>query len=234
MTQAIHPVPGTHHHSSENTTQKLLGWAKTHQEIVFVGGILILLLVIGIPYVLQSREQSEKDAQNGLNLAQYYLQAQVDPKNGPFKSDSDKYKQALDSFHRITTDFAGTKSAKVAQFFEAKCQLFMGQYPQSYASFDVATQSLKGTPLGDEAYLGKVLCLEAQSQWPQAITLLETFLKDQPQNFLNPEIHLRLAEAYLKNQNKDKALDELKLTAKEYSDSNWGKQAAQQLAEIKS
>ncbi len=234
MTQAFHPVPGASHPTEQNHIQKWITWAKTHQEMVFVGAILLIIMAVGIPYYLHSLEQSEKDAQNSLNLAQYYLQAPVDPKNGPFKSDSEKYQQALQTFHRITTDYAGTKTAKIAQFFEAKCQYFMGQYQQAYASFDAASQSLKEGPLGQEAFLGKTLCLEAQNQWPQVITLLESFLKDQPQSFLIPEIQLRLAEAYLKNQNKDKAMEELKMTTKQYGDTNWGKEAAQRLSELAS
>lgn len=232
MSQAFHPVPGAAHPSPENKAHKILAWAKAHQEMVFVGVILLILISVGIPYYLHSFEQSEKDALNSLNLAQYYLQAPVDAKNGPFKTDAEKYQQALQSFHRITTDYAGTKTAKVAQFFEAKCQYFMGQYPQAYASFDAASQSLKEGPLGEEAALGRILCLEAQNQWPQVITLLETFLKDKPQSFLTPEIQLRLAEAYLKNNNKAKALEELKITSKQYADTNWGKEAAQRLTEL--
>jgi|GEM_PF-1295877 len=234
MTHAFHPAPGSTQHTEQNIVQKTLIWAKAHQEMVFVGAVLLLILAIGIPYALHSMEQSEKDAVNSLNLAQYYLQAPVDSKNGPFKTDSEKYQQALQTFHRITTDYTGTKTAKLAQFFEAKCQYFMGQYPQAYATFDLASQSLKDGPMGQEALLGKILCLEAQNQWPQAITLLETFKKDQPQSFLMPEIQLRLAEAYLKNQNKDKAVEELKLTTKMYSDTNWGKEASQELKELNS
>ncbi len=234
MTQAIHPVPGVSHNTDQNQFKKVLAWAKAHQEIVFVGVIILLLVAFGIPYYLHSLEQSEKDAQNTLNLAQYYLQASVDPKNGPFKTEAEKYQQALQAFHRITTDYAGTKTAKVGRFFEAKCQYFLGQYPQAYAGFDVASQSLKDSPLGSEAALGKILCLEAQNQWPQVINMLELFLKEQPQGFMTPEIQLRLSEAYLKNQNKDKAVEELKLTAKQYADTNWGKEAAQRLSELNS
>lgn len=232
MTQAIHPMPGTHSPSPENRTKKILEWAKAHQEMVFVGVILLLLIAVGIPYYLHSLEQSEKDAQNTLNLAQYYLQSPVDPKNGPFKTDAEKYQQALQAFHRMTTDYAGTKTAKVGQYFEAKCQYFLGQYPQAYAGFDAASQSLNETPLGIEAAMGKILCLEAQNQWIQVITLLEALLKDQPNSFMSPEIHLRLAEAYLKNKAKDKATAELKWVSKQYSDSNWGKEADQRLAEL--
>lgn len=234
MTQAFHPVPGASHHSTENHAQKALAWAKAHQEMVFVGTILLILLCVGIPYYLHSLEQSEIDALNGLNRAQYYLQSPVDPKTGPFKSEAEKYQQSLEAFHRITTDYAGTKTAKTAQFFEAKCQFVLRQFPQAYSSFDAASHSLKDGPLGEEATLGKILCLEAQNQWPQAITFLETFLKDKPQSFLTPEIQLRLAEAYLNSQNKEKAVEELKLTAKQYADTNWGKEAAQKLADLNS
>jgi tetratricopeptide (TPR) repeat protein len=234
MTQAFHPVPGASHPSPENYANKVLTWAKAHQEMVFVGVILLLIISICIPYVLHSMEQSEKDAQNSLNLAQFYLQSPVDAKNGTFKSDSEKYQQSLQSFHRITTDYAGTKTAKTAQYFEAKCQYYLGQYPQAYASFDTASQTIKEGPLGEEAKLGKILCLEAQNQWPQAITLLEAFLRDKPQSFLTPEIQLHLAEAYLNIQNKEKALEELKIVSKQYADTNWGKEASRRLAELNS
>src|ERR1700690_1021037 len=155
--------------------EKWIEWAKAHQEIIAVSGILLLLLAIGIPYYLHSQAKSENDARGVLNLGQYYLHSQVDPKNGPFKSNLEKSQQALQAFQRITTDSPGTKTATLARYYVAKSQFDLGQYTQAYTSFDPASQELKGTPLGDEAYLGKILSLEAQNQWAPATTLAESF-----------------------------------------------------------
>ena len=107
------------HEKSE--TQKWLDWAKAHQELVAVAGIVLLLVGIGVPYILHSREQSEKDAQGVLNLGQYYLHSPVDPKSGPFKSEVEKYQQSLNTFQRILTDYSGTQTAKLARYYAAKC-----------------------------------------------------------------------------------------------------------------
>ncbi|HEY5039436.1 MAG TPA: tetratricopeptide repeat protein, partial [bacterium] len=220
--------------SQNNPLQKGLTWAKAHQEIVAVSGIVLLLLIIGIPYYLHSQEQSEKDAMGVLSLGQYYLHSQVDPKNGPFKTNLEKNQQSLQTFQRITTDYPGTKTSKIARYYTAKCQYTLGQFAQAYSSFEAASQELKGSPLSDEAYFGKILCLESQTQWTQAATLAETFLKTNSDSFIAPEIHLNLSDIYLNTQNKDKALDQLKMIVQSYSDTNWGKEAARRLENLKS
>lgn len=221
--------------ASENKPiQKAIAWAKTHQEIIAASGIFIVLLSIGIPYYFHSKAQSEKEAMGVLNLGQWYLHSPIDPKNGPFKSSVERDQQALQTFQRIINDYKGTHAAKIARFYTAKCQFSLRMYPQAYVSFDESNLELKDAPIGAEAYLGKILCLEAQSQWTQASTLLEAFIKDHPDSFLAPEIRLNLSEVYLKNQSKDKAVEQLKLIAKKYADSNWGKEAQRRLDKLKS
>src|SRR5581483_11183671 len=174
--------------------EKWIGWAKAHQELVAVAAIVIMLLGIGIPYYFHSQEQSEKDAQGVLSLGQYYLHSTVDPKNGPFKSDVERTQHALQTFQRILTDYSGSKTTKIARYYVAKCQFELGQLPQAYGNFDAASQDLKDNPLGDEAYIGKILCLVAQNQMPQAATLAETFLKDHSDSFIAGEIRVNLAD----------------------------------------
>lgn len=226
----LHPYEPSH----RSAPQKALAWAKAHQEIVAISTILFFLLLVGIPYYLNSREQSEKDAMGVLNLGQYYIHSQVDPVHGPFKSEGEKQQQALQTFLRITTDYAGTSTAKLARFYAAKCQMTLAQYPLAYSSFEEASQELKGTPLGVESYLGKILCLEAQNQSAQAMTLAESFLKENPDSFLGSEIRLNLADLYLKAQKKDEALELLQTVQKTETDSHWGKEAARRLESLKS
>jgi len=220
--------------AEKSAAEKWMEWAKAHQEVVAVTAILLLLLGVGIPYYLSSQAKSENDAKGVLNLGQYYLHSQVDPKNGPFKSDAEKYQQAIQTFQRINTDYPGTKTAKLARYYVAKSQFELGQYSQAYTSFDAASQELKNSPLGDEAYLGKIFCLAAQSQLAPATTLAETFLKDNPDSFIVPEVRLSLSDLYLKAQDKGKAIEQLKLTAKINPDSEWGKEATRRLEKINS
>ncbi len=156
------------------------------------------------------------------------------PKKGPFKSVVERTQNALQTFQRILTDHSGTKTSKIARYYVAKCQYDLGQYQQAYGSFDTASQQLKDNPMGDEAYFGKVLCLEAQNQLPQAATLAEAFLKDHPDSFITAELRLNLSDIYLKNNDKAKALDQLSLVSKAYSDSDWGKEADRRLESLKS
>jgi tetratricopeptide (TPR) repeat protein len=214
--------------------ENFLEWAKAHQEFIAVGGILILLLGIGIPYFFHNQVQKEKDAEGVLSLGQYYLHAAVDPKNGPFKTEVDKYQQSLQTFQRITTDYSGTKTAKLARYYTAKCEYSLGQYTQAYASFESASQELRGLPFGDEAYLGKILCLEAQNQWLQASTLGETFINEHPDSFIIDEMRLVLSDIYLKNNNKPKALEMLKIEAQSKNDNDWVKEAARRLKQLQS
>jgi TolA-binding protein len=227
-------TPFGHHSAEHNPLTKWLNWAKSHQEMIFIAGIVAILLAAGIPYYLYSQRKADQDAQNMLNLGQYYQHAQVDPKNGPFKTELEKDQQALQTFQRITTDFAGTPTSKIARYYLAKNQYVLGQYQQAYSSFDAASQELKGTPLSDEAFLGKVLCLEDQNQLPQATTLLESFLKDHSDSFIAPELQLNLSDLYMKAKNKQKAVDELKLVIKNNSDSDWGKEASRRLESLNS
>lgn len=230
-------TPETKHQPSPfeaNRSTKWIDWAKAHQEVIAIAGILLLLLGGGIPYYLHSQAQSEKSAIEVLNLGQYYFHSQVDPKNGPFKSEAEKHQQAFQTFQRIITDHSGTHTAKIARYYAARCQFAMGQLTQAYSSFDTACQELKGTPLGDQAYLGKIFCLEGQNLLPQAITLAETYLKDNPDSFIAPEIGLNLSEVYLKSDKKEKAMENLKKIAESHPDSRWGKEAARRLENLRS
>lgn len=215
------------------TVQKWMDWVKAHQELVTVTGVLLLILALGVPYYLHTQTKSENDARGVLSLGQYYLHAQVDPKNGPFKTTEERDQRVLQTFQRILTDSPGTKTAKVARYYVAKSQFSQGQFTQAYTSFEAASQELQGSPLADEAYLGKTLCLEAQGQWAPAATLAETFLKDHSNSFIAPEIRLTLSNIYLKNQNKDKAVEQLKLTVQSYPDTAWSKEAARRLSNLK-
>ena len=226
---------GKFNQTKEKTTvEKGLSWAKAHQEIVAVSVIIILVLGILIPYMIHSRDQNEKDAQGVLSLGQYYLHAQVDPQKGPFKSVVERNQNALQTFQRILTDYSGTKTAKIARYYVAKCQYDLGQLQQAYGSFDAANQQLKDNPMGDEAYFGKILCLEAQNQLPQAALLAETFIKDHPDSFILAELRLNLSDIYLKSNDKAKALDQLNLVSKGFSDSDWGKEADRRLKNLQS
>ncbi len=225
----LNPIP---HEKSE--TEKWLDWAKAHQEFIAVAGIVLLLVGIGVPYILHSREQSEKDAQEVLNRGQYYLHSPVDPQNGPFKSDVEKYKQSLQTFQRILTDYSGTQTAKLARYYAAKCEYSLGQYTQAYASFDTATQELKDIPLGDEAYLGKILCLESQNQFPQAATIAEAFLRDHSTSFIGSELRLELSDIYLRNKDKAKSIEQLKTLSQTDADSSWGLEAGRRLKNLQS
>lgn len=218
----------------KSPAKKGLAWAKAHQEIVAVSVIVLLLMGIGIPYYFHSQDQNEKDAQGVLSLGQYYLHAQVDPQKGPFKSVVERNQNALQTFQRILTDYSGTKTTKIARYYVAKCEYDLGQLQQAYASFDTASQQLKDNPLGDEAYFGKILCLEAQNQLPQSVTLAEAFLRDHPDSFITAELRLNLSDIYMKSNDKAKALDQLKLVSKDYPDSDWGKEADRRLKDSQS
>jgi outer membrane protein assembly factor BamD (BamD/ComL family) len=224
------------HSTSEKTPiQKALDWAKKHQEMVFVGGLLVLLIAGGVPYYLNSQKEANQKAQDVLSLAQYYQHAQVDPKNGPFKTEDEKNQQALQTFQKVLNDYAGTPTAKLARFYAAKDQLLLKQFSQAYSNFDVASQELKGTVLGDEAYLGKLISLEYDNKIDQATVFAEAFLKNNPTSSIYPEIALNLSALYLKNDStKAKATDQLKAIAKNYPDSTWGKEANRRLENLKS
>ncbi len=223
-----------HMHLAEKSEfQKWIDWAKQHQEMVFVGGMVVLLVAIGIPYYLHSQDKANNDAQGVFSLAQYYQHAGVDPKNGPFKTEDEKDQQALSTYQRVVNDFAGTPTAKLARYFVAKDQLLLRQYSQAYSSFDTASQELKGTPLGDEAYLGKIVALEADNKLSQATAFAEIFVKNNSQSAVYPEVALNLADLYFKNQQKDKAKDQLNEIIKDYADTTWSKEAAERLADLK-
>lgn len=226
--------PFEHMHLSEkNEFQKWIDWAKQHQEMVFVGSLVVLLMAVGIPYYFHSQEKANADAQGVFSLGQYYQHASVDPKNGPFKSEDEKNQQALTTFQRVVNDFAGTPTAKLARYFVAKDQLLLRQNTLAYSSFDLASQELKGTPLGDEAYLGKIVALEADNKLSQATAFAETFIKNSPQSAIYPEVVLNLSALYLQNQQKDKAKDQLNSIIKGYPDTNWSKEAAERMAVLK-
>lgn len=206
-------------------------WAKSHQEVLAVGALVLLLLIFGVPYYLKSQRQTEKDASNMLNMAEYYLNSNVDAKNGPFKTEHEKYQQSLETFQRVLNNYSGTPSARIAQYYVGKCQYMMGQYSQAYASFDAAQGELKDSPLGDAAALGKIHSMAVQDKNTEAITLYETFFKENPDSYLGPEAKLGYSDCLLKAGNKAKAQEVLAALAKDAT-TTAGKEAARRLKAI--
>lgn len=207
--------------------------AKAHQEALAVIGIIVIVIALFVPYYLRNKAQSEKDAAGVLNLGQYYLRANVDPQNGPFKSEAEKYQQCLQTFQRIKTDFPGTSSSKLAEYYLAKCEYFMGQYAQAYSGFDEASRQLRGTPLGDESQVGQILSLIAQKQWDQSQQLALSFLSGHPDSFLVPEVKLDLSDIYLQLNDKEKAVAQLKEVAGS-TNLSWSQEAARRLKNLQS
>lgn len=224
-------IPGI---TEKNTAQKAMDWAKAHQQWIAGGFFLVLALAIGVPLYLSSKEQDEKKAQYELNLGQYYLQSRIDPVNGPFKSAVERDQHALQAFQDIVNKYSGSSAHRLAAFYVAKCQFDLGQYQQAYASFDAASSSLKDTPLGAEAFYGKILCLAAQNEGPQAVTLAETFLKEFPDSFILPQVRLTLSDLYLKAKDIAKAREQLRTVAEKFPESGWGKEAKRRLKDMAS
>jgi len=192
---------------------KILVWAKGKQEIIAVSFLVVLLVSVGIPYYLKSKAESESTGMQKLNVAQYYLTSHVDPKNGPFKSDREKYQAALQQFQQVAQQNAGTYAAKAAKYYEGKCQLVMGQYAQAYVSFDEAAQRLKDSPLGEAALLGKASSLVMQVKWADAAKVYEQYTVQYPAGFLIGEMRLHLADTYIRMNQKDKAVAEWRKVA---------------------
>lgn len=215
--------PALEHKKSQG--EKGLDWLKSHQEMIAVGALLVLLLIFGIPYYQKSQRQTEKDASNMLNQAEYYMNSPVDAKNGPFKTEEDKFQQSLQTFQRILNNYSGTASEHSARYYVAKCQYLLKQYPQAYASFDAAISDLKNTPLADAAMIGKIYAMSAQDQTQEANKLYEKFIKEQPKSFLLPEARLSYSDSLMKANEKAKALDVLKALAKDLPDTYWGREA---------
>src|SRR6185503_20314658 len=114
------------HHTTQTQKplfQRSLEWAKKHQEIVFVCGILVFLIGFGIPYYQHNQEKADQDAQGVMGLAQYYQRSPINAKTGPFKNDEERTQMALQTFQRILNDYSGTPTSKLARFYVAKNQL---------------------------------------------------------------------------------------------------------------
>jgi hypothetical protein len=213
--------------------KNLLTKAKAHQEALAVAGIILIIVALFVPYYLRSKAQSETDAAGVLNLGQFYLRANVDAQTGTFKSEGDKYNQCLQTFNRIKTDFPGTSSSKIAEYYLAKCQYFMGQYPQAYSGFETASRKLAGTPLGDESKVGQLLSLIAQKNWDQSALFAKAFLTEHPDSFLVPEVKLDLSDIDLQLKDKDGAVAQLKDLAGS-PNSSWSEEAARRLKNLQS
>jgi hypothetical protein len=88
--------------------------------------------------------------------------------------------------------------------------------------------------LGEEAAFGKILCLEAQKQYAQALTLGEAFLRATPDSFLLGEFQVALAEIHLKNKDQAKAAELLEAASKGFPGTYWGREAARRLRDLRS
>lgn len=146
------------------TTFRVTEWAQEHFNQVIIGVVALVAVVAVLVFAASSRQSGSRQAerQMGVALAQFQ---QAD------------FRSARESFQQVVTRHGG-RQATAAQFFQAECDLRLGNYKDAIDGYDGYLRKRDGFPLfAGSAMIGKGLAYEGLQNYPEAAKAMADALK---------------------------------------------------------
>lgn len=160
---------------------------KKYKFPLIVVGAVIVLIVAGLFGYQYYQEQQEKDAQENMFPAVYFLEA--DSLDKALMGDGNYY-----GFQNITDEYSSTNAANLAHFYAGVAYLKKGEFEtaidelEAFSSSDELLQARAYSLIGDA-------CLELE-QFDNAVDYYQQAVDYKPNKFLTPQYMMKLALAY--------------------------------------
>jgi tetratricopeptide (TPR) repeat protein len=179
---------------------------KTHGEALIIAGIAAVIVLVGIPMILNGRAQNNAKAEQAVSEANYYLNRPVldDPQAamyGFFKSKKDKYEKAQGAFLNTLQTFKGTDSEPAATLGLANAYFGNGQFKEALEYYKTFSSKYPKHSLAAEALSGEAYAMYEMGQYGDAVKMWENVLKNYNGGNNPDDIRLRIADGYLKAGN---------------------------------
>jgi len=213
-----------------NEAQELVNssydYLKKHTENVIIWVVAFAVIFIGGSLFLNGRAANEVKAEQGVAEAAYYMNRQVldDPQAsmyGFFRTKKEKYEKAQAAYMSVISNYKGTKAEATAYLGAADAYYSNGQYKESMEYYDSFIKKFPSNPLARDALSGKAYALFQQGLYPDAAKAWEE-VNSKYNGGLNPsDVKLKLADCYLRLNNKAAAKAVYEGMLKDKSESYW-------------
>jgi TolA-binding protein len=213
-----------------NEAQELVNgsydYIKKHSENVIIWVVVCAIAVVGSSLFVNFRAANEVKAAQGVAEAAYMMNRQIldDPQAGMyglFRTKKEKYEKAQAAYMSVINNYKGTKSEPAAYLGTADSYYSNGQYKEAMAYYDDFLKKFPSNPLAGEALSGRAYALFQQGLYSDAAKVWEDVNKKY-NGGLNPQdVKLRLADCYLRLNNKEAARAEYQDILKDKSENYW-------------
>lgn len=215
-------APGLIPHT-QTPLEKLRDLFRKHQEKWLFLLFFALILGVGVPYWQKGKREAAQEAWSLLDLALNYLNRPVDEKNGPFRTEQEKWNQTLQILHRIQNQYDDTPAVDLAWYYAGRSYLFLGDAQKALEQFQEAASRLRKKPLGLQAEWGVATALAQQGKWEEAARQYELTFKEYGKEAQQPEALFHYASALEKSGRTKDAESVWRELKEKHAETYWGK-----------
>jgi len=204
-------VASQHAVETVKKTDKIYGWIRRNRETV-IGSAVILLAVIAFAIYFVANYRSLRDAAwRNLFIAQ-----------------QNAYSGNIENAQKLLTEiqktYGRTSAAPFAALTEGDIFYALGRFDDAAVSYNKVLSSGEKT-LYPIAMLDLGKSKEAKEDWTGARDVYFKFVEQYPNHYTTPEVHMSLANAYLKTGDTTAAKAAFERIAVLYPDTAWSAQA---------
>jgi tetratricopeptide (TPR) repeat protein len=171
--------------SQSHDLVKFLAWLEVNKKRVALGAGGLMVVIIVIIGVVQSRAQKEVQASQALS--------EVRPPRGIGEVPP---AETLEAYLRVAREFAGTKAAERALALAGAGFFTAGNYPEALKQFETLLKSYPESMWLPEASLGVAATLSAQGKTNEAMAKYEEVRRRHATSPVADEAKLALAQIY--------------------------------------
>lgn len=199
---------------------KAIDYYQLYQKYILGGVGALVILILLIVYISQTREANELKASGDLSAAR----AQLARMN---------YPAAIDSLQKIIVRYEGTRSAGDATFYLANTYFQRQEFDLAEKYYQDYLDSYSGDPIiSYSAMAGVAACLEEKEEYKAAADMYEKAASKYDKVFSAAEGLMSAGRCYDAAGIKEKAKEMYQLVVEKYPNSGYKKDAELNLAEL--
>ncbi len=211
-------APAETHDFLADPLANIIRFCKQNRKPLLAALVAVLIVTVGISLYVNHCKKVTEDS-----WAAYY-QAQV----AFFQQGEETGFKQLDD---VAARFAGTPAAQYAQLFKADRIYDAENYAQAaqiYAGLTSSTNEI----IRSVATLSQAAALQGAQNYPQSISVLQSFIAQNSKSFMLPQAYLTLALSQELAGNKAQALESYKYLLENYTQTYFGTFAKDKISEL--
>lgn len=212
-------------------------FASKNTENVIITAVIAVVIIVAIPVIVNFRKTNEVKAERLISEANFYINRPVvEDSNmtmyGFFRSKNEKYEKAIQTYLEVISKYRGTRQAPAAYLGAANAYYNNGMYKEALEYYGTFIDKYKSSPLYPEALSGKGYALYQSGNYQEAAAAWQDS-KIFESSANSNDVKLKLADCYVKLNDKQKAVSIYKKIMEEMKGTFWASVASEKMKEIK-